>query len=41
MLLKYRPEDKAAKKERLLKTAQAEAKGKASDAKKPIVVTYS
>ncbi|CDP21835.1 unnamed protein product [Coffea canephora] len=41
MLLKYRPEDKAAKKERHLKRAQAEAKGKASDAKKPIVVKYS
>ncbi|XP_027101894.1 60S ribosomal protein L7a-1 isoform X2 [Coffea eugenioides] len=40
MLLKYRPEDKAAKKERLLKRAQAEAEGKASDAKKPIVVKY-
>jgi large subunit ribosomal protein L7Ae len=28
MLLKYRPEDKAAKKERLLKRAQAENEGK-------------
>uniref|UniRef100_A0A453L8N3 Uncharacterized protein n=1 Tax=Aegilops tauschii subsp. strangulata TaxID=200361 RepID=A0A453L8N3_AEGTS len=28
MLLKYRPEDKVAKKERLLKRAQAEAEGK-------------
>lgn len=38
MLLKYRPEDKAAKKERLLKRAQAESKGKTVEAKKPIVV---
>ncbi|XP_034578663.1 large ribosomal subunit protein eL8y isoform X1 [Setaria viridis] len=40
MLLKYRPEDKAAKKERLLKRAQAEAEGKTVEAKKPIVVKY-
>lgn len=42
MLLKYRPEDKAAKKERLLKRAQAEAEGKtaAAESKKPIVVKY-
>jgi len=40
MLLKYRPEDKAAKKERLLKRAQAEAEGKTIEAKKPIVVKY-
>uniref|UniRef100_A0A7N0T7L3 60S ribosomal protein L7a n=1 Tax=Kalanchoe fedtschenkoi TaxID=63787 RepID=A0A7N0T7L3_KALFE len=40
MLLKYRPEDKAAKKERLLKTAQSEAEGKPVEAKKPIVVKY-
>lgn len=40
MLLKYRPEDNAAKKERLLKRAQAEADGKTADAKKPIVVKY-
>lgn len=40
MLLKYRPEDKAAKKERLLKRAQAEADGKPVEAKKPIVVKY-
>lgn len=40
MLLKYRPEDKAAKKERLLKRAQAEAEGKTSEVKKPIVVKY-
>ncbi|KAG4155424.1 hypothetical protein ERO13_D03G112600v2 [Gossypium hirsutum] len=40
LLLKYRPEGKAAKKERLLKKAQAEAKGKAPESKKPIVVKY-
>ncbi|XP_054825555.1 60S ribosomal protein L7a-2-like [Prosopis cineraria] len=40
MLLKYRPEDKAEKKERLLKRAQAEAEGKPAEAKKPIVVKY-
>ena len=40
MLLKYRPEDKAAKKERLLKRAQAETEGKSVEAKKPIVVKY-
>lgn len=40
MLLKYRPEGKAEKKERLLKRAQAEAEGKPSEAKKPIVVKY-
>lgn len=40
MLLKYRPEDKAAKKERLLKKAQAEAEGKTVETKKPIVVKY-
>ncbi|KAF5195142.1 60S ribosomal protein L7a-2 [Thalictrum thalictroides] len=40
MLLKYRPEDKAAKKERLLKRAQAESEGKTIEAKKPIVVKY-
>ncbi|CAA6659985.1 unnamed protein product [Spirodela intermedia] len=40
MLLKYRPEDKAAKKERLLKRAQAEAEGKTVEVKKPIVVKY-
>ena len=39
-MLKYRPEDKAAKKERLLKRAQAEADGKSVEAKKPIVVKY-
>lgn len=40
MLLKYRPEDRAAKKERLLKKAQAEAEGKTVESKKPIVVKY-
>ncbi|KAE9593396.1 hypothetical protein Lal_00029117 [Lupinus albus] len=40
ILLKYRPEDKAEKKERLLKRAQAEADGKPVEAKKPIVVKY-
>ncbi|KAL9992634.1 putative 50S ribosomal protein L30e [Helianthus debilis subsp. tardiflorus] len=35
-----RPEDKAAKKERLLKRAQAESDGKTVEAKKPIVVKY-
>ncbi|GAB4828000.1 60S ribosomal protein L7a-1 [Ancistrocladus abbreviatus] len=40
LLLKYRPEDKAAKKERLLKSAQAEAEGKKPEIKKPIVVKY-
>lgn len=40
MLLKYRPEDKAAKKERLVRRAQAESEGKTVEAKKPIVVKY-
>ncbi|KAK4283834.1 hypothetical protein QN277_000743 [Acacia crassicarpa] len=40
MLLKYRPEDKAEKKDRLLKRAQAEAEGKSTEARKPIVVKY-
>ncbi|XP_047317704.1 60S ribosomal protein L7a-2-like [Impatiens glandulifera] len=40
MLIKYRPEDKAAKKDRLLKKAQAEAEGKTIETKKPIVVKY-
>ncbi|KAG8379767.1 hypothetical protein BUALT_Bualt07G0123700 [Buddleja alternifolia] len=40
MLLKYRPEDRAQKKERLLKRAQAEAEGKTPEYKKPIVVKY-
>ncbi|KAI3932515.1 hypothetical protein MKW92_047510 [Papaver armeniacum] len=37
MLLKYRPRDKAAKKERLLKRAHVESEGKTVEAKKPIV----
>lgn len=40
ILLKYRPEDKAEKKERLLKRAQAEAEGKTVETKKPINVKY-
>ncbi|CAL0322966.1 unnamed protein product [Lupinus luteus] len=40
ILLKYRPEDKAEKKERLLKRAQSEADGKPVEGKKPIVVKY-
>ncbi|KAK4746665.1 hypothetical protein SAY87_025702 [Trapa incisa] len=40
MLLKYRPEDKVAKKERLMAKAKAEAEGKTIEAKKPIVVKY-
>lgn len=40
LLLKYRPEDRAAKKERLLKRAQAESEGKTVEAKKPIVVKF-
>lgn len=40
ILLKYRPEDKATKKERLLKKAQSEAEGKPVESNKPIVVKY-
>jgi large subunit ribosomal protein L7Ae len=40
LLLKYRPEDKAAKRERLLNKAKAEADGKTVESKKPIVVKY-
>ncbi|KAL9231269.1 hypothetical protein vseg_006516 [Gypsophila vaccaria] len=40
LLLKYRPEDRPAKKERLLKAAQAEAEGKKPEVKKPVVVKY-
>lgn len=41
MLLKYRPEDKAAKKERLLAEAKSRAEGKPYESKsKPIVVKY-
>ncbi|XP_004307051.1 PREDICTED: 60S ribosomal protein L7a-2-like [Fragaria vesca subsp. vesca] len=40
MLLKYRPEDKAEKKERLLTRAQQETQGITVENKKPIVVKY-
>jgi len=40
LLLKYRPEDKAAKKERLLNKAKAESEGKTLESKKPVVVKY-
>jgi large subunit ribosomal protein L7Ae len=40
MLLKYRPEDKAAKKERLLNRAKAESEGKTVESKKPLVVKF-
>ncbi|XP_057456620.1 60S ribosomal protein L7a-2-like [Lotus japonicus] len=40
ILLKYRPEDKAEKKERLLKRAQAEAENKTVKTEKPINVKY-
>jgi large subunit ribosomal protein L7Ae len=40
LLLKYRPEDRTAKKDRLLQRAQAEAEGKTVELKKPIVVKY-
>ena len=40
LLLKYRPEDDAQKKERLVATAQAEAAGKEVESKKPVVVKY-
>lgn len=40
ILLKYRPEDKAEKRERLLKRAQAESEGKTVETKKPINVKY-
>jgi large subunit ribosomal protein L7Ae len=40
LLLKYRPEDKAAKKQRLLAEAEAREKGSESDKKKPVVVKY-
>ncbi|CAH9108660.1 unnamed protein product [Cuscuta epithymum] len=39
MLLKYRPEDKAAKKERLLKRAQAETEGKTPETKKKLLLS--
>ncbi|CAH8308074.1 unnamed protein product [Eruca vesicaria subsp. sativa] len=40
ILLKYRPEDKAAKKKLLLKKVQSEAEGKPVESKKPIVAEY-
>ena len=40
MLMKYRPEDDAQKKERLVAQAEAEAAGKEMDAKKPVVVKF-
>ncbi|CAK0760788.1 60S ribosomal protein L7a-1 [Coccomyxa viridis] len=40
LLLKYRPEDKAAKKQRLLSEAEAREKGTKTDKKKPVVVKY-
>merc|ERR1712188_190207 len=40
LALKYRPEDKAAKKERLLKEAEAAKSGSAVEKKKPVVVKY-
>ncbi len=40
LLLKYRPEDKAAKKQRLLAEAEARAAGKEVDKKKPVVVKF-
>lgn len=40
LLLKYRPEDSAAKKERLLAKAEAEKAGSVVESKKPVVVKY-
>ncbi|KAK6139093.1 hypothetical protein DH2020_027164 [Rehmannia glutinosa] len=40
MILKYRPEDRDQKKERLLRRVEAEAEGKAPETKKQIVVKY-
>ena len=40
MLMKYRPEDKAQKKERLTEMAKDMAEGKESEVKKPVVVKY-
>eukprot|EP00889_Picochlorum_renovo_P002840 jgi/Picre1/29870/NNA_005252.t1 len=40
LLMKYRPEDKAAKKERLLKEAEARAAGNEVEKKKPVVVKF-
>lgn len=38
LLMKYRPEDKAAKKQRLLKEAEARSAGQEVEKKKPLVV---
>jgi large subunit ribosomal protein L7Ae len=38
--MKYRPEDKAAKKQRLLEEAKARSSGMDVDKKKPITVKY-
>ncbi|KAI3430727.1 hypothetical protein D9Q98_005313 [Chlorella vulgaris] len=40
LLMKYRPEDKSAKKERLLKAAEAREAGTDVEKKKPVVVKY-
>ena len=40
MLMKYRPEDDAQKKERLTAQAEAEAAGKEVESKKPVVVKF-
>eukprot|EP00239_Pterosperma_sp_CCMP1384_P006024 CAMPEP_0197843438 /NCGR_PEP_ID=MMETSP1438-20131217/318_1 /TAXON_ID=1461541 /ORGANISM="Pterosperma sp., Strain CCMP1384" /LENGTH=267 /DNA_ID=CAMNT_0043453593 /DNA_START=72 /DNA_END=875 /DNA_ORIENTATION=- len=40
LLMKYRPEDKAAKKERLLAKAQAEEAGNSDSSRKPVVVKF-
>jgi hypothetical protein len=40
LLLKYRPEDRAAKKARLLAEAEARAAGKEPEKKKPVVVKF-
>jgi len=40
LLLKYRPEDKAQKRDRLKVEAEARAAGKEAEKKKPIVVKY-
>lgn len=40
LLLKYRPEDRPAKRQRLLDTATAEKEGKTVESKKPVVVKY-
>ncbi|KAK9909645.1 hypothetical protein WJX75_005552 [Coccomyxa subellipsoidea] len=40
LLLKYRPEDKAAKKARLLREAEARQAGKEPEKKKPVVVKF-